>query len=281
MNDTFGQTCAATENISDSATSIDPVAKIQGIPLLEIPQDLYIPPEALQIFLESFEGPLDLLLYLIRKHNLDILDIPMAELTRQYIVYVETMRADQFELAAEYLLMTALLIDIKSRMLLPRPTTIQEEETDPRAELVRRLLEYEQIKQAAAYIHNLPTAGKDFMLTTVWIDSITERQLPGVNLQDLHNTWLTLMERLKLNRHHTIHYEAISVRACMSEILKNLHTRGSAPFTELFDNISNIHKLVASFLALLELVREALVEIVQSDRFGTIYVHTRHFDQAS
>ena len=257
---------------------IDPVAKVQGIPLLEVPQDLYIPPEALQIFLETFEGPLDLLLYLIRKHNLDILDIPMAELTRQYIAYVETMRADQFELAAEYLLMTALLIDIKSRMLLPHPTTHQEDETDPRAELVRRLLEYEQIKQAAMYMHDLPVVGKDFMLTSVWTDFVAEKRSPDVNPQDLCDTWLALIERLQLDRNHTIRYEAISVRACMSEILRNLQSRGNTPFTELFSDITNIHKLVASFLALLELAREALVNIIQSERFGTIYVHAIHTD---
>lgn len=262
----------------DNTQLIDPVAKVQGVPLLEVPQDLYIPPEALQIFLETFEGPLDLLLYLIRKHNLDILDIPMAELTRQYIAYVETMRADQFELASEYLLMTALLIDIKSRMLLPRPTTIQEDETDPRAELVRRLLEYERIRQAAMHIHSLPVAGKDFMLTSIWADSITEKQLPDVSARDLYDVWLVLTERLRLNRNHTIRYEAISVRVCMSEILKNLQSRGSAPFTELFSDVTNPYKLVAGFLALLELAREALVNIVQSEHFGTIYVHAIHAD---
>lgn len=281
MNGTTGQPSTEVRNIPDNRAPVDPVARIQGIPLLEVPQDLYIPPEALQVFLESFEGPLDLLLYLIRKHNLDILDIPMAELTRQYITYVETMRTDQFELAAEYLLMTALLIDIKSRMLLPRPAAIQEEESDPRAELVRRLLEYERVRQAAVHIHNLPTVGRDFMLTAVRTDSAAEKPLPDVNLQDLYSIWLTLTERLQLNRNHTIHYETISVRACMSEILRNLHTRENAPFTELFSNSSNVHKLVASFLALLELIREALVEITQSDRFGTIYVHVNHSGQAS
>ncbi len=262
----------------DNTLLNDPVSRVQGVPLLEVPQDLYIPPEALRIFLETFEGPLDLLLYLIRKHNLDILDIPMAELTRQYIAYVETMRADQFELAAEYLLMTALLIEIKSRMLLPHPAATPEDETDPRAELVRRLLEYEQIRQAAMHIHSLPVAGKDFMLTHVWTDFITEKQLPDVSAQDLYDTWLVLIERLRLNRNHTIRYETVSVRACMSEILKNLQSRGNAPFIELFSDITNIHKLVASFLALLELAREALVNIVQSERFGTIYVHAIRAD---
>lgn len=263
-----------------NTTLIDPVAKVQGIPLLEVPQDLYIPPEALQIFLETFEGPLDLLLYLVRKHNLDILDIPMAELTRQYIAYVETMRADQFELAAEYLLMTALLIDIKSRMLLPRPVIAGEDDADPRAELVRRLLEYERIKQAAIHIHNLPISGRDFMPTCVWADFTAEKQLPAVNPQDLYDTWLSLLERLRLNRNHTIRYETISVRACMSEILRNLRSRENIPFTELFSDITNIHKFAASFLALLELAREALIDIVQPDLFGMIYVYAIHSDQA-
>lgn len=263
----------------DNPALISPVAKVQGVPLMETPQDLYIPPEALQIFLESFEGPLDLLLYLIRKHNLDILDIPMAELTRQYIAYVNTMRADQFELAAEYLLMTALLIDIKSRMLLPRPVITLEEETDPRAELVRRLLEYERIKQAALHLHGLPQVGRDFMPASIWADFVVEKRLPDVNPQDLCDTWLALMERLRLNRNHTIHYETISVRACMSEILRNLQSRDNIPFTELFSDITSIPKFMASFLALLELTREALINIVQTERFGTIYVHAIQSDR--
>lgn len=263
--------------MSDGA--IDAIATIQGVPLREVPQDLYIPPDALQVFLETFEGPLDLLLYLIRKHNLDILDIPMAELTQQYIAYVETMRADQFELAAEYLLMTALLINIKSRMLLPQPTIIQEEEVDPRAELVRRLLEYEQIKQAAVHIHNLPVAGKNFMLTHVWTNFIAEKQLPDVNEQDLCHAWLTLVERSRLNSSHTVYRETIPIHTCMDEILKNLQTRNSVtPFTELFTGVSNIHKLVASFIALLELARAALVDITQTDHFGIIYVHPTRLD---
>lgn len=257
------------------------IAKVLGEPFLEIPQDLYIPPEALEVFLETFEGPLDLLLYLIRKHNLNILDIPMVELTRQYVAYVESMRTDQFELAAEYLLMTALLIDIKSRSLLPRPAATREEQADPRAELVRRLLEYEQIKKAAMRLNTLPIAHRDFLLPQVWIDSVPVEQLPNVNLDDLRNTWLTLMERARANRHHHIQHEAISVRACMSEILRNLRARKEVPFTELFSDTANVHKLVASFLALLELARESLINIVQTERFGTIYVHSIHSDSIS
>lgn len=260
--------------MSNELFAAGPIAKVRGEPFLKIPRDLYIPPEALKVFLETFEGPLDLLLYLIRKHNLNILDIPMVELTRQYIAYVETMRTDQFELAAEYLLMTALLIDIKSRSLLPRPAAVKEEEADPRAELVRRLLEYEQIKQAAMRLNTWPIANRDFMLTQVWIDSTTEQPLPDVNLDDLRNAWLILVERAKANRHHHIRHEAISVRACMSEILRNLQSRDNIPFTDLFSDITSISKLVASFLALLELAREALINIVQSERFGTIYVNS-------
>ena len=274
-----GQIFTDTGNTLNETVLTDPIAKIRGIPFLEMPRDLYIPPEALEVFLETFEGPLDLLLYLIRKHNLDILDIPMVELTRQYIAYVETMRADQLELAAEYLLMTALLIDIKSRTLLPRPATVTEDEADPRAELVRRLLEYEQIKQAAMRMHSLPVIGRDFMPARVWTESITEKRFPDVDPLDLYEAWLALMKRIRINHHHTVRYETISVRACMSEILRNLQSRGNIPFTELFSDITSTNKLVASFLALLELAREALVDIVQSERFGTIYVHSIHSDQ--
>jgi segregation and condensation protein A len=265
--------------MSDETIAIDPIAKVRGEPFLEIPQDLYIPPEALEVFLETFEGPLDLLLYLIRKHNFDILDIPMVELTRQYVAYIKAMRADQFELAAEYLLMTALLIDIKSRSLLPRPVTAKEEEADPRAELVRRLLEYEQIKQAAIRLSTWPIVDRDFVLTQVWTNTIVIRPLPEVDIEDLRNTWLALMERVKANRHHYIRHETVSVRACMSEILRNLQSRKNIPFTELFNDIASINKLVASFLALLELARESLINIVQSERFGTIYVHSIHSAQ--
>lgn len=259
-------------NMLNDAVDIQPIAKVCGQPILEIPRDLYIPPEALEVFLDTFEGPLDLLLYLIRKHNLDILDIPMAQLTQQYMAYVEMMRADQFELAAEYLLMTALLIEIKSRMLLPPPVTAIEEEADPRAELVRRLLEYEQMKKAALRLDELPQANRDFALVQVWIDQVAVKQLPYVNVDDLRHAWLTLLERAKVNRHHHIGHEQISVRACMSQIMRTLQGGKVVRFDELFSQTASVMEIVTHFLALLELAKETLVAIEQSESFGTIYV---------
>ncbi len=240
-----------------------------------VPHDLYIPPEALAIYLDNFEGPLDLLLYLIRKHNFNILDIPMVELTRQYIAYIDTMHTDQFELAAEYLLMTALLIDIKSRSLLPQPEITQEEETDPRAELVRRLLEYERIKIAAVRIDSLAMIGRDFMPAKAWAEPHSKAKLPTATIDDLQLAWVALLERAHVTRHHAVQYEAISVRACMSEILRRLQSSGNnLSFSELLDSIIVPGKLIATFLALLELAREALITISQTERFGTIYVHS-------
>ncbi|MDT8363369.1 MAG: ScpA family protein [Nitrosomonas sp.] len=250
----------------------DCIAKVDGKLLEVIPHDLYIPPEALAVYLDNFEGPLDLLLYLIRKHNFNILDIPMAELTRQYIAYINVMHADQFELAAEYLLMTALLIDIKSRSLLPQPTAIQNEEADPRAELVRRLLEYERIKLAAIRIDSMTMAGRHFIPAQVWIKPRSGNKPPVVTIDDLHLAWIALLERASVNRHHAIQYETISVRACMSEILRRLQSNNNISFSELFSEMISPGKLVATFLALLELAREALITISQTERFGTIYV---------
>lgn len=250
-----------------------PVAKICGEPLMEIPQDLYIPPDALEVFLDTFQGPLDLLLYLIRKHNLDIRDIPMAELTQQYMAYVAMMRADQLELAAEYLLMTALLIEIKSRMLLPKPDTNTDEvEHDPRAELVRRLLEYEQIKLAALRINELPHAERDFALVQVWIEKTASQEPPLVHLDDLRNAWITLISRANVNRHHQITRETLSVRAHMSHILRYLRVNQLADFYDFFSPTANVAEVVVNFLALLELAKESLVEITQSEVFGVIHV---------
>nr|WP_212758311.1 ScpA family protein [Usitatibacter palustris] len=250
-----------------------PVARIRGEPLAEMPSDLYIPPEALSVFLEAFEGPLDLLLYLIRKHSLDILDIPMADLTRQYMAYVEMMRAGQLELAAEYLLMAALLIEIKSRMLLPRPKRENEvEPEDPRAELVRRLLEYERMKKAAADIGELPVAGRDFSLVEVYIDQTVALQLPNVAVADLSEAWRAILARAKMIRHHKITREQLSVRAHMSRMLRVLQTGTFTEFSHLFEPEQGVPVLVVSFLALLELARESLVEITQQSPFDPIYV---------
>jgi segregation and condensation protein A len=260
---------ATTEPFLDLAL---PVAKIRGEPVTELPADLYIPPEALSVFLEAFEGPLDLLLYLIRKHSLDILDIPMADLTRQYMEYVEMMRTTQLELAAEYLLMAAVLIEIKSRMLLPRPRKEDEAEPDdPRAELVRRLLEYERMKKAAHLLAEVPVAGRDFSLVEVYLEEVAER-LPDVHVVDLSEAWRAILARAKLTKHHRITREELSVRAHMSRILKTLSTGTFVEFSELFEPERGAPVVVVSFLACLELARESLIEISQQTPFDPIYV---------
>ena len=253
-------------------TAEAPVARIHGEPLAELPHDLYIPPDALEVFLETFEGPLDLLLYLIRRQNLDVLNIPMADLTRQYMDYVEMMRSGQLELAAEYLLMAALLIEIKSRMLLPRRSETVEDEEDPRAELVRRLLEYEQMKLAALKLDGLPQAGRDFALVQVWLEQAAAKRLPEVGLDDLKQAWLAVLARAKVNRHHRVSREELSVREHMSRILRRLQDERFAEFTALFEPERGVPELVVSFLAVLELVRESLVSVTQQEAFAPIYV---------
>jgi segregation and condensation protein A len=248
------------------------VARIYGEPLVELPLDLYIPPDALEVFLESFEGPLDLLLYLIRRQNLDVLDIAMAPLTRQYLEYVEAMRAKNLELAAEYLVMAAMLIEIKSRMLLPRPPALEDGEEDPRAELVRRLLEYERIKQAAARLDALPQMGRDVLAVSVWIERVALERLPGVDPRDLAEAWRTLLHRARLSAHHRVSREELSVREHMSLILRRLRENRVMQFGELFDPASGVAVLVVSFLALLELARELLIDITQAECFAPIYV---------
>ncbi len=198
-----------------------PFARIYGEPLVEIPTDLYIPPDALEILLDAFQGPLDLLLYLIRKQNLDILDIPMAPLTRQYLEYVEMMRSKNLELAAEYLVMAAMLIEIKSRMLLPRPAVVNEEE-DPRAELVRRLLEYEQMKKAAQQLDALPQVGRDVFAVSVLVERTALERLPDIHPRDLAEAWRTLLFRARMTQHHRVSREELSVREHMSQILRSL-----------------------------------------------------------
>ncbi len=249
-----------------------PVARIRGEPMAEMPADLYIPPEALSVFLDAFEGPLDLLLYLIRRHSLDILDIPMADLTRQYMAYVEAMRESQLELAAEYLLMAALLIEIKSRMLLPRPRPQGAEPEDPRAELVRRLLEYEQMKKASLAIGEMPVSGRDFSVVEVCIDQAVALRLPNVAVADLSEAWRSILARARMTRHHKITREQLSVRAHMSRILRTLQSGQFVEFSQLFEAHLGVPVLVVSFLALLELARESLVEISQKGAFDPIYV---------
>ena len=254
--------------------AVMPIAKVYGEPMLEVPYDLYIPPDALEVILDQFEGPLDLLLYLIRKENINVLDIPMARLTAQYLEYVEIMRARSLELAAEYLLMAALLIEIKSRMLLPRPAAIALEE-DPRAELVRRLLEYEQMKLAAQRLNELPQSGRDFSLVQVLFDQAVTERLPDVNPEDLRTAWLGLLTRAAMNRHHRITREQLSVREHMTRILRRLQEARYVEFRELFDPALGISVLVVTFLAVLELARESLVEVSQQAAYAPIYVRLK------
>jgi len=252
------------------------LAHIHGEPLLEMPQDLYIPPDALELVLENFQGPLDLLLYLIRKHNLDVLDIPMAELTRQYMGYIEMMQQNRLELAAEYLLMAAVLIEIKSHMLLPRQPKESDTENgeDPRAELMRRLLEYEQMKMAAHKLNELPQAGRDFEVVQVLIERTVQERLPEVSVDDLRQAWLGLLARAKLNKHHKVRREQLSVREQMTHILRCLQGGEYVVFDNLFDVQGGVAKLVVTFIAILELAKEYLVEIQQNETMGSIYVRS-------
>ena len=249
------------------------LARLYGEPLFKLPADLYIPPDALEVFLEAFEGPLDLLLYLIRKQHFNVLDIPMAPLTRQYLVYIEEIRRSNLELAAEYLLMAALLIEIKSRMLLPvRKADTGEEVEDPRAELVRRLLEYERIKLAAQRLDELPRTGRDFVRAQVLIEQTLERRLPEVAAVDLREAWADVLSRAKLHAHHKISREELSVREHMSIVLRRLQGVRFLEFRELFDAARGPAVAVVHFLALLELARESLVQITQAAPFAPIYV---------
>ena len=247
-------------------------AKIKGENFGALPQDLYIPPDALEVFLETFEGPLDLLLYLIRKHNLDILDIPMAQLTAQYMVYVEKMKVIKLELAADYLLMSAMLIEIKSRMLLPKPVEIAEED-DPRAELVRRLMEYEAIKLATQRLDAMPQVGVDISVAAAYYQHIVDVKPPEVSVEELVEAWRNVLKRAKLNSHHKIGREELSVREHMSQILRRLKADGMCEFSTLFDMASGgIAKLVVNFLAILELAKEGLIRITQQAAFSPIYL---------
>jgi segregation and condensation protein A len=260
----------------DEAQLLEPVgglvARMYGQPILNLPKDLYIPPDALEVFLEAFEGPLDLLLYLIRKANINVLDIPMAPLTAQYLIYVEAMRRHNLELAADYLLMAATLLEIKSRLLLPRPPRDSEEEPDPRAELVRRLIEYERIKQGAARLDAMPRVERDFERVGVLVSERRVEQLPTVSLHDLQFAWLKIVRQGRLKQHHQIRREEMSVREHMSLILRKLQGGGFVAFETLFDAKLGVATLVVSFLATLELVKESLIVITQNEAFAPIYV---------
>jgi len=263
----------AGDPIEQAEEEIRHLARVQGELWSDLPTDLYIPPDALEVILEAFEGPLDLLLWLIRRNSLNILDINMTALTRQYIDYVEAMRSKRLELAADYLVMAAMLIEIKSRMLLPRPEKVVEGEGhDPRAELVRRLLEYEQMKLAARNLGELPQAGRDFLMLSVTIPQLAARRLPQVSTDDLVAAWGAILKRASMSRHHRIGRQELSVREHMSRILKHLRESGRSLFSDLFDPGQGRSALVVSFLAVLELVRERLVDIVQNVPFSPIHV---------
>jgi segregation and condensation protein A len=265
----------STEISNESQEVIDGVAfaKLYGEPLFKLPNDLYIPPDALEVFLEAFEGPLDLLLYLIRKQNFNILDIPLAAVTLQYLEYIEQIRQRNLELAADYLLMAAMLIEIKSRMLLPAKKVQGEEELlDPRAELVRRLLEYEQIKLAAFQLDTLPQVGRDFVRTQVYIDQTVVTRFPDVDIADLQAAWSDLLRRAKLTEKHTITREQLSVREHMTQILRRLQNAKFIEFQDLFEPSRGVAVVVVNFIALLELAKETLIEITQAEAFAPIYV---------
>jgi segregation and condensation protein A len=260
---------------SDHATAVDSVAfaRLYGEPLFKLPQDLYIPPEALEVILDSFEGPLDLLLYLIRKQNLNVLDIPMAEVTAQYLGYVDQIRRTNLELAADYLLMAAMLIEIKSRMLLPlKKADSTEDVDDPRAELVRRLLEYEQMKLAGQQLDRLPQHGRDFHQAQVYVEESLVPRWPDVHPDDLHAAFRDLFRRAKLVAHHKISREELSVREHMSLMLRRLQSAKFMEFTDLFEADRGTPVVVVNFIAMLELTRESLIEVTQAEPFAPIYV---------
>ena len=249
-----------------------PFAYVQGAPVTELPQDLYIPPEALEVFLEAFEGPLDLLLYLIKRQNIDILDIPIAEITDQYVKYVEMMQDFQFELAAEYLVMAAMLAEIKSRMLLPRPEHLEEEEADPRAELIRRLQEYERFKKAAMDIDELPRMGRDVFPVSSEIDYSAPAHEPDVTMKEIMLALKDVMKRAEMFSHHNIERETLSVRERMSIVLERIGRDGFTRFTSLFSYEEGKGGVVVTFLAILELSKQRMLEIVQTETYGSIHV---------
>ena len=275
----------AIEGRADSAPNVIDgagFAKLYGEPLLKLPSDLYIPPDALEVFLEAFEGPLDLLLYLIRKQNFNILDIPMAQMTLQYLEYVDQIRVHNLELAAEYLLMAAMLIEIKSRMLLPvKKADTGDEANDPRAELVRRLLEYEQMKLAAKEIDAVPQLGRDYVRAQIFVEQSLVPRWPEVHAVDLQSAWADVLKRAKLTAHHTISREELSVREHMTGILRRLRSARFVEFADLFEAGRGVPVVVVNFIALLELAKETLIEITQAEAFAPIYVRLAYSQNSS
>jgi segregation and condensation protein A len=274
-----------TDEAGAIAQSEMPFAIVEGEPITQLPRDLYIPPHALEVFLEAFEGPLDLLLYLIRRQNIDILDIPLAEISKQSVRYIEVMKEMQFELAGEYLVMAATLAEIKSRMLLPRSADAEEEEDDPRAELVRRLQEYERYKQAAEDLDSLERMERDVLTAEA---EVGERQivtkLPEITLKELLIVFKDALERSTMFAHHHVRREPLSVRERMSQVLVSLEGERYIDFVKLFDPNEGRVGVTVTFLAILELLKEALIDVVQTEAFGPIHVRAaqaRHPDESS
>lgn len=260
----------------EAATETPPLAIVFGQPYQDLPEDLYIPPDALQVFLEAFQGPLDLLLYLIKKQNLDILNIPIAQITRQYIAYIDMMQGLRLELAAEYLVMAALLAEIKSRMLLPRQPEVGEDEEDPRACLIRRLQEYEQMQRAAEEIDRLPRQERDVFTVAADVAMIEiEKRQPDLHLAEIMLAFQDVLRRVEQLSHHHITREPLSVRERMSTILETLKNADNLVFSALFTVSEGRHGVVVSFLAILELCREGLVEIIQSEPFAELRIRNR------
>ena len=265
--------CMNPNDLAVAPNTVEQIGVFRGEAIVEMPTNLYIPPEALQIMLESFEGPLDLLLFLIRKENLDVLDIPMAELTAQYMAYVESMKANNLELAAEYLLMAAVLTEIKSRMLLPRPgSQDDDEDLDPRAELVRRLIEYEQMKKASERLTEHAVIDRDFTKARAFFENTSVVSPPNVTADDLRMAWIAIFNRAKQNQRHIISREELSVREHMSQILRKLQGEKFVRFDDLFEVEKGVQFIVVSFLAVLELAKDMSVELSQQGVFSPIYV---------
>lgn len=261
------------DNAQPIAAKKTSAIRVKGESFTQLPEDLYIPPDALEVFLETFEGPLDLLLYLIRKQNLDILDIPVAEITRQYMKYIELMQELRLELAAEYLVMAAMLMEIKSRMLLPKPVNDEGEEEDPRAELIRRLQEYERFKEAAEKLDQLPRYGRDFFPAKAYVEAIeSEQPIPPLDLRDLMFAFQEVLQRASLSAHHHVQRETLSVRERMSNILEKLKSDSFMPFTSFFNTAEGRIGVVVTFIAILELFRNSMIELIQSEPFSPIHI---------
>lgn len=271
--DQIEEQVALTNQVAD----LTPFATIKGQAILDLPKDLYIPPDAMKVLLDAFEGPLDFLLYLIRKQNIDILDIPIADVTRQYMVYIDLMQELSLELAAEYLVMAAILAEIKSRMLLPRVEDPENPEADPRAELVRRLQEYERFKQAAEDIDKLPRVERDTFVVEISSAEIdVDKPLPHVSLQDLASALADVLVRAKLTKNHQVHIGALSVREKMTLILDRVQDKEHILFTDLFNVGEGRAGIVVTFLAMLELLKQHLIEFVQAMEFAPIYLKVKH-----